>query len=103
MNTYSMMPKTQGYNIILSTFNNSPNFHKYSTTTTTFIINSPIGMIIIRIHQRHVSKHHQQQLITNSFKIQQTQHTHIYDFWHMNPFSTTINPSIHMYNHSIDI
>jgi len=54
----------------LSKFNNSPNFHKYSTTTT-FIINSPIGVIITPIHQ-HIPRHHQQQLITNSFKIQQT-------------------------------
>jgi len=58
--------------MILSKFNNSPNFHKYSTTTTTFIINSPIGIIITPIRQQHVSKHHQQQLITNSFKSQQT-------------------------------
>ena len=96
-------------------FNNSPNFHKYSTTITTFTINSPIDMIITPIHQQHVSKHHQQQLIMNLFKnptnhnfiihslFTKTQHTHIYDFWHMNSLSTTINHSIHMYNHSINI
>jgi len=66
-----MMLKTQDSNTILSKFNNSPNFHKFSTTTTTFIINSPIGIIITPIHQ-HVLKHYQHQLIMNPFKIQQT-------------------------------
>jgi len=51
-----MMLKTQDQNIILSQFNNSPNFHKHLTTTTTFI--TPI-------HQQHVSQYHQQQLIMN--------------------------------------
>jgi len=68
-----MMLKTQDQNIILSKFNNSPNFHKYSTTTTTFIINSPIGIIIPPIHQQHVSKHHQQQLVMNPFKFNKPQ------------------------------
>jgi len=67
------MLKTQDQNIILSKFNNSPNFHKYSTTTTTFIINSPIGIIITPIHQQHVSKRHQQQLIMNPFKFNKPQ------------------------------
>jgi len=58
-----MMLKTQYLNTILSKFNNSPNVHKYTTTTTTtFITNSPTGIIFTPIHQQHVSKHHQQQL-----------------------------------------
>jgi len=57
-----MMLKTQDSNTIWSKFNNSPNVHKYSTTTTTFITNSPTGIIFTPIHQQHVSKHHQQQL-----------------------------------------
>jgi len=55
----------------LSKFKISPNFHNYFTTTTTFITKSPIGIIIIPIHQQHVFKHHQPQLVMNSFQVQQ--------------------------------
>ena len=43
INTYTRMLKTDESNIILSQFKISPNFQNYSTSTTTFIINSPMA------------------------------------------------------------
>jgi len=44
---------------------------QFSTTTTILITNSKIGTPIISIHQQHVPKQHQQQIIMNSLIIQQ--------------------------------
>jgi len=43
INTYTKMLKTHESNIIMSQFKISSNFQNYSTTTTTFIINSPMA------------------------------------------------------------
>jgi len=79
-----MMLKTQDSNTILSKFNNSPNVHKYSTTTTTtFITNSPTGIIFTPNHQQHVFKTSSTTINMKSFRFNKPQ-LHYSSIFHKN-------------------
>jgi len=71
INTYTKMLKTQESNIILLQFKISSNFQNYSTTTTTFIINSTMTYSTYQFINNMFHKHQQQHSFMESFQVHQ--------------------------------